>query len=322
MLKVEQPEEHTEPYPHQSTALAPKATPQAEATERLMATLDAQEAARQSFDKQEWYAKNLMATVQTEARKFRARRTMIRRLALALITSMMVFVGIFIAKGILRGKWDWDMLMSLMSLTGVLGTAVGSSSTYKTAASELSAIEDLRAVGPLAESLDIEATAVRAQVEEALIRLLPRLQASDAGLLNREQRVCLNKALNGRNEDLIIAILRAYEQVGDETALPCVESLANETPDTLSSAQDSRMSESIITGLLGAKLKAAPSAHITAAAQSCLSYLRVRVEQQRASQTLLRGASANAVAPNTLLRPAQASEATHPEQLLRPARDT
>ncbi len=168
---------------------------------------------------------------------------------------------------------------------------------------------------------DIEEKSVRADVEEALIRLLPRLQASDAGLLNVEQRACLNKALNCGNETLIVAILRAYEQVGDAAALPYVESRAREVPPVAPAPQTVGTSERIIQGLLGTKIKASPSAQITQAAQACLPYLHERVESQRASQTLLRGASANEVAPDTLLRATQAHTDNAPEQLLRAVKD-
>ena len=314
MLKYEEAEEQYKPVD-----IPTRTTSQEEATERLVVALAAQEGTRQVLDKQEGYADKLMATVQTEARKFRKHQAMTRSVAVCFGILMGLMVLVFIAHGLMRGKWDWDMLTSMTGMTGVIGMAAASSKTLKSAASELSTIEDLRAIGPLVESLEIEEKSVRLQVEKALIRLLPRLQASDAGLLNAEQRAYLNKALYGKNNELIIAILRAYEQVGDETALPVVEALARKTSDNAYSEQTAGPREASLNALLGPKASTSYTTNIAEAAQACLPALRLRVEQQRASQTLLRGSSAMEVAPDTLLRAAQATADAQPEQLLRPA---
>lgn len=326
MLKYEELEEQrkVEQYKEeqkQQAEFPAEAASQAEMTEQMIATLDSQERAQADMDREQEYAAKLMATVQTEARKFRKSQAMTRSVAICFGILMGLMLLLFVTHGLMRGKWDWDMLTSMTGMTGVIGIAAASSKTLKTAASELSTIEDLRAVGPLAESLQIEEKTVRTQVESALIRLLPRLQASDAYLLNTEQRACLNRVLQGKNDELIIAILRAYEQAGDETALPYVETLARKAPDNSMPARIAETAETLSDTRMEPKTSSLLPANVAEAAQACLPSLRIRVEQQRASQTLLRGASANSVAPGILLRAAQASAEIHPEQLLRPARN-
>ena len=242
--------------------------------------------------KDQEYVEALLQTVQMEALKYRTSRKTNRNVAIGFGLVVAVLVVAFVMRGMRTGNWDAGDWFIYFNMFTWFGGAVAASQSHKKAASELAEIDDIRAVGPLAESLDIDDRSVRALVQSGLIRLLPRLQASDASLLNATQRACLNRALNGSNEVLVLSVLKAYEQVGEETALPFVEKLATETAHTTRSS------------------------HITKAAQECREFLRARVERQRASQTLLRGASAIDVAPDTLLRPAQET-GSDPEQLLR-----
>lgn len=170
--------------------------------------------------------------------------------------------------------------------------------TYRELASELIQIEDVSAIGALAELLsiyDIHQLEVREQVQGALIRLLPRLKSTDAGLLNATQRDCLNAVLkirgnhilNAQPVELRLAILKAYEQVGDEKALPIVAMLT-------------------IDG------KMHMPSEVTAAARECLPILQSRVAALKKGgnsdrQVLLRGSYVGDVAPDTLLRPTQAA---------------
>lgn len=133
------------------------------------------------------------------------------------------------------------------------------------------AIDLPQAVGPL---IDVLATRTSIgffpgrKIKVALIRLLPRLQSTDANLLVPRQRSALNRFLrhddSGRNPfynaDLSVAILRALEQVGDETALPDVRNLA----------------------------KSAKDARVRSAAQECLPFLQQLVDHPHLENTLLR----------------------------------
>lgn len=182
---------------------------------------------------------------------------------------------------------------------GVWGPATIMLSTYHQQRNSISRVlakfDDVRAVGFLAEALEFRDKHTRQAAAEALIRLLPRLKASDAHLLNAKQRAILLRTFNrpASSAALIVAILKAYEQVGDESALEPVRSLLT--------ALNPRVQE---------------------AATECLPFLESRIAQQRASQTLLRASSPIETAtPDMLLRPALESGETNPQELLRATTD-
>ena len=138
--------------------------------------------------------------------------------------------------------------------------------------------------------------------ELMLPRMLIGVQASDAPLFTLRHRAMLNVYLDSKRlgatsivSECMLAILKAYEQVGDSEAVPVVERLAN--------------------GEGYAKRDKA----IQQAAQNCLPFLYERGENETQRQTLLRASQPAANAPVTLLRPASAAPATAPNQLLRPA---
>lgn len=131
-------------------------------------------------------------------------------------------------------------------------------------------------------------------VGSTLIRLLPRLKASDSDLLNDAQRSILLSLL-GRNDSqtLQVAILESFKQIGDARCLPVVERLAG-------------------------RVMFSP---VPDAAKECLPYLKQRVEEQTVRATLLRAGSApSGSTPETLLRPAQGADVRNePALLLRAA---
>lgn len=191
---------------------------------------------------------------------------------------------------------------ALLSLGGIgfvlmLRHLVASEKQTK-AARMLARFDDVRAVGALIEALDWPEEQVRVAARLALLRLLPRLQASDAALLHTGQRTSLYRYLKMRNAhrdaDFLVTILKALEQVGDASALPPVQRLAEGAAHTYNQRRVRRQ------------------------ARECLPYLEARAEQQRASQTLLRASSAGATSPQMLLRPATGSNNAEPQQLLRP----
>jgi len=154
----------------------------------------------------------------------------------------------------------------------------------------------LQAAGPLSEALDMSDSEVTETAIQALTRLLPRLKASDASLLNCHQRACLNEALRcNRDTNLTLAILTAWEQVGDSEAIEHVERLA---------------------AGLG---RGGHDPRIVAAAQECLPFLLQSAGHQQNHTQLLRPVNGSMTPTVTLLRPAppQASPIP-PEQLLRP----
>lgn len=164
---------------------------------------------------------------------------------------------------------------------------------------ELAHTDDVRAVGQLVEMFEILKQPDQTFAKTALIRLFPRLKMEDAPLLEESQRAVLRRYLAGssvlfvgREPDLIVAILKAYEQVGDGNDLLVVEKLAHGKG-------------------LGADNR------VQAAALACLPHLQQRIEQIQNPQTLLR-ASSNSEAPaETLLRAAEGNPEGDPEELLR-----
>jgi hypothetical protein len=195
-----------------------------------------------------------------------------------------------------------------LSMPGLgIGAAVASTRLQRRIAEVLLKYEDVAVVGPLAEMLDRQDAATRKMAEQTLIRLLPRLRPTDAGLLNETQRAALYRELSGRNwtssgrwrntlnTALLVAILRALEQVGSGEALPHVERLA------------------------GGKGQAKRNLEIREAAKACLPFLQERVELERLSRTLLRPAESPEAPAAILLRPAQGVPDADPNILLRPA---
>lgn len=162
-------------------------------------------------------------------------------------------------------------------------------------ASKIAGIEDVQAVGPLAEMTIWPDERIRFMALSALARLLPRLRASDTQLLSASQRALLYPFLtlsqSRRHAELQIALLTALEQVGDQAALPYVRALAAESART---PRQRRVVE---------------------AARGCLPYLEDCAEQNRQSQILLRPITEDPNGPN-LLRPAAHSE-VDTERLLR-----
>ena len=188
--------------------------------------------------------------------------------------------------------WFWGLLTLACTQSHRL-TLLGRQSE---AARQLASCDSVRAVGPLAEALEWPDEPLQRVASTALIRLLPRLKASEANLLNPKQRAILYKALRPMNANrqsrLLCAILAALEQVGDKAAVPAVSRL--ESMLAVTAAQRS----------------------VRAAAKRCLPYLNANADNARSSQTLLRASSASEASSDTLLRPSTNQE-TPPEQLLR-----
>lgn len=160
------------------------------------------------------------------------------------------------------------------------------------AARILASFEDARVIGPLAEALELQDHYTLQAARDGLKRLLPRVHASDAGMLSERQMDCLHRALSSQDADLVVAILRALEQIGGERSIPFVERLAD------------RPQRSVTDG------------RIRAAAAECLSALSDRVGE-RGGDRLLRPATGPDNPGEALLRPAAEGGAVLPQQLLR-----
>ncbi len=179
-------------------------------------------------------------------------------------------------------------------MTGLLISAAAATQQQKGMVRSLAQFDDIRIVGPLAELLEMLDADTGAVAEGALVRLLPRLQASDAAKPFTAQRQALYRALKRKNAALVTAILKALEQIGDYQALPYVEKL------------------------LEGEGQAAKDPQVQEAARECLPFLQQLAQQEQARQTLLRAAAATPETHSeTLLRPASGVPTVDPEQLLR-----
>lgn len=171
------------------------------------------------------------------------------------------------------------------------------------AARQLAAYDNVRGIGPLAEALEWPEPAIQEVAAMALTRLLPQLQATDSGLLSAKQRACLCRYLKMshvyKHDKLMLAILKALEQIGDAQAVPYVK----------------RLAASVALTPIQRKVKRA--------AEECLPFLNARADQTKASQMLLRASGLEDVGSGStiLLRPASSNEETEPLQLLRAARE-
>jgi hypothetical protein len=101
--------------------------------------------------------------------------------------------------------------------------ALGAPAEHEVAAA-LMRLDDPKAAGPIAGTLDSPET--RWVAEEVLIRLLPRMRPADAGSLSQAQRASLYRNLRRGNTRFVLACLRALQQIGDESSLPHVKRLA------------------------------------------------------------------------------------------------
>lgn len=176
----------------------------------------------------------------------------------------------------------------------------------------LSKVTDVRMVGPLALCLSDKDAEVRRLAADTLTRLLPQVKASDRIFLSAAEHEELLKALHGKNLALKLAILQALAQIGDERALPAVRRLAEMDIEQPSPGAW------FLFGDMGARRHWQEAVALRRAAEDCLPFLQERAELSRQAHTLLRASSAmEAVAPDTLLRPAMGAPTTDTNQLLR-----
>lgn len=185
--------------------------------------------------------------------------------------------------------WGFSLYLNLFCS---LGASYVTSRLGK-GAKKLAEFNDIRSVATLAEVLNAGDKQAKAIATEALPALLRRLQATDAGLLNIAQRGYLDKQLSGKNKPLVLAVLKALEQVGDSEDLASVEDLAK------------------------GRGKLRKDAEVLEAAKECLDYLKRRAEMEKASKRLLRPAEASGT-NDLLLRAAGGAGENNPDQLLRP----
>ena len=202
-----------------------------------------------------------------------------------------------VTQGIALHSLKWTLCWTLATLFATQLHRFALSGKQSEAARALAKYDDVRGVGKLAEALEWPEASVQHEAEVALTRLLPRMKASDAGLLDTKQRGNLYGMLKMRHArghgSFLLAVLDALEQIGDDTAIPIVERLAK-------SAAYTKMQK-----------------RVQQRAMDCLPALRVRATDQNANMTLLRASSVSETPADLLLRGAMMSANDAPEQLLR-----
>src|SRR5207302_7026454 len=110
---------------------------------------------------------------------------------------------------------NWIVLLMLL----FIGHFTRPTAMQKRAADALALIEDPRVVGPLAEALEMDDRSIYRAAAYGLNRRLKKLRPADAPLITQAQMEILCRALYGRDTELILSILTAFGQIGDERAL-------------------------------------------------------------------------------------------------------
>lgn len=234
----------------------------------------------------------LLLQLSIEAQKRKRKR----RLKLIIIGVYLSFMALMLAIRIFWHSRD-GLSFPFINFFWMIGGLGAASQLQKEGVRKLAKNLDIRGVGHFVDALGFRDKEVAKAATDALLVLLPRLQASDSHLLNDDQRAILHKQIRGDNTDLILAILKALEQIGDAKAVPFVEERANEA--------NRRGNRGNIR-------------QIREAAQACLPALNARVELERASHTLLRAAKSDRTDTGMLLRPASGAQMVDEQQLLRP----
>jgi hypothetical protein len=226
----------------------------------------------------------------------------------------------FAALGALRALLSTDDWISLCSNPVFVITSVAAcvavplwslkpSKRARKATKKLASVNDLSAIGSMVDVLIYsDDPRSNTHVKNALIRLLPQLRATDAHLLSSRQMQMLQSILGASSftsGDLLanpikkirmharlqIAVLKAFEQIGDEAVLSGVQH-----------ARDHGATR-----------------EVKRAAAECLPYIRQRAELSKASKTLLRASSSGAADTCMLVRAVDNPSATSSDEMLRPS---
>lgn len=160
----------------------------------------------------------------------------------------------------------------------------------------LAGFDDKRILNVLVEAVRYGDTKSSRAAETSLIQLLPTVRPGDEHILSPQCRMTLNHwLLEATYAPLVLAILSAWEQVGDQAAARLVERLSHGE------------------GVLGGDFS------IRHAAAEALPAVRDAANRTATAETLLRATSADESA-TALLRPASSAESSD-QALLRPAAD-
>jgi hypothetical protein len=200
------------------------------------------------------------------------------------------------------------------------GSAAANSTSGKngeTFAGALARSRDPRSLNALAiAARDGDPVVVRV-VTGGLKSLLPTLRSSDAGHISDKGMIALLDLLKTNDPELLIAILRGLEQIGDRRAVDPVKSIAESARPPFSNVVLLVNSHDVL-GRRRWKTSQADWDRVREQAQRTLEFLNQRTHADRMRTTLLRPAMTGADQSQSLLRPASFTSNAPNQQLLRP----
>ena len=235
----------------------------------------------------------LVKWMRDEARRQKRWRNAMRTLLTCIAAGFLaVLVG--------HNFWNWNIAgyVGLINLVCVINLALmlaWNSEAHQEKLAALSNLTDVHLVPALCEVAVSTNRDMRLLAQDALIRMLPRLQASDSACFTGEQRASLYGLLYASDYGLVRIVLKSLEQIGDGKALPYVQNLAS------------------------GRYLASRDLRVRVIAEGCLPFLEERARQQQVSETLLRPVEEGSA--DTLLRATAAVPDTSPRQLLRAAQN-
>jgi HEAT repeat protein len=219
----------------------------------------------------------------------------------ALITSGVIFAGMFLALILFGGPNNGDEFFVPIFIFHLFGLPIGIPSSFQVdnngsdrvraeAARGLGHLEAPDGIGALALALSDRSPLVRYAAAEALGRVLPLLTHADYGRFGAESIANLGKALYHKDNQLVFEVLEALDKVGTSQAVPFVERMARH----------------------------GRTVRLRDAARDVLNTLYARQEREAHKDTLLRSSVADDQ-PSFLLRPARNGEMEDSQALLRSA---
>lgn len=234
-------------------------------------------------------------------RRLRKQRMVGIGVAFAIVIVLLLLLAFWMHSPIVFMFWS--------TATTMLVGAAAFTQAQKSGAMALAQMDDMNAVSELIAALEMRDEEVQRVVRPALTRLLPRLQAHDSPLLKEGGRRVLRQYMEsslygrrfGRRQDpeaetqLLLAALKALEQVGDASFLPIVTQWA-------------------------AGHKRGSDPRLRQAAAECLPYLeQCSTNRQVSSEMLRASAQDHSRDAEALLRPASDTHGASAENLLRPS---
>ena len=155
-------------------------------------------------------------------------------------------------------------------------------------------VQDVSMIEPLLDYLSPYDSILTPLATEALTELLLNLKRSDAELLPDQIRARLRGLLKSPNPSLVLALIQAYQNIGDERDLPMVQALLN---------------------------KRSLASELRQAVLECLPYLQSHANHHETRKSLLRSSQPTYPTPKELLRSAEDIANQRPETLMRSSQD-